>query len=249
MYKRREFYMMRKILLEGKELEYELVYKNVRNINIRIKPGGMVTVSASQRVPLSYIEDFFRMKSEEILRSVRKYEKIKPAESDNLTDGSTVYFMGRPLTLKVESAESNMVTMSGDTLIVYSAGSSTGAIIDAWYDTQCRRILKDIGHSVYERFRQYVPHEPVYSYKKMKTLWGSCNPVKCRMSINRELVKYDERLIEFVFCHEYTHFIHPDHSPDFYNFMSGIMPDHKLRRSELKKAASIIRDGEEPESA
>lgn len=233
--------MMRKIILEGKELVYELVHKNVKNINVRIKPGGFITVSASSRVPVSYIEDFFRLKSSEILRAVAKYESVKPVSAAVITEGSTVYLMGDPLTVRVEEAESNMVVRDGSSLIVYTAGSSTDAIIDAWYDNQSRRILKEIGHMVYERFRDYVPEEPEYSYKKMKTLWGSCNPVKCRMSINRELVKYDERLIEFVFCHEYTHFIHPDHSPAFYSFMSGIMPDHRQRKAELKKAAEIIK--------
>lgn len=238
--------MRRKIVLEGEELAYELEYKNVRNINIRIKPGGLVFVSAGSRVPVEYIEDFFRKKSAEILRAVKKYSSIKPAAADDrLKDGSNVYYLGKPYRLRVESAASNMVTLCDDEIIVYSAGCSTDAVIDAWYDTQCRKVLRDIGHIVYEKFRDHVSREPEYSYKKMKTLWGSCNPVKFRMSINRDLIKYDRKLIEFVFCHEYTHFIHPDHSAGFYEFLSGILPEHKERKNELKAAARIIRDGKQ----
>lgn len=243
-HKRRKNYMRKTIILDGEELVYELEYKNVKNINVRIKPGGLVFVSAGKRVPQEYIEDFFRKKSAEILRAVKKYRAVKPAAADDrLKEGSSIYYLGKSFRLKIESAASNMVTLCRDEIIVYSAGCSVDAVIDAWYDAQCKKVLRDAGHSVYLKFTDFVAHEPEYSFKKMKTLWGSCNPVKYRMSINRDLIKYDRRLIEFVFCHEYTHFIHPNHSPDFYRFMTGIMPDHDERKKELKAAALIIRDG------
>lgn len=234
--------MMRKILLESREICYELQRKNVKNINIRIKPGGAVCVSAGPHVPVSAVEELFITKSAEILKAVKKFERIKPEAVQKLTDGSTVYLLGTPLTLKVAEAKSNMVTREGDTLIVYSAGSSTDAIISAWYDVQCRRILAEAGHRMYERFREYVPREPEYSYRTMTSRWGSCNPVKCRMSISRELVMYDISLIEFVFCHEYSHFIHPNHSKAFYDFMSTVMPDHRDRKKKLEEQARIIRN-------
>ncbi len=238
--------MMRKITLEGKEIGYELERKNVRNINVRIKPGGEVYVSAGNSVPETYIDDFMRQKSEEILKAVDKYSKMKPrTAAERLGSGSTVYLLGEPLTIRVEAAASNMVTREGSTLIVYSAGSSTDDIIDAWYDVQCRKILPGIGHMMYERFSSYVDREPEYRYRKMKSRWGSCNPVKLRMSINRDLVMYERSLIEFVYCHEYSHFIHPDHSPSFYRFMSSMMPDHEMRKFRLKKMAAEIGRSEE----
>lgn len=233
--------MMRKILLGGRELQYELERKKVKNINVRIKPGGLVYVSADRRVSVETIEEFFRTKSDEILKAVKKFETYRPVENERLETGSRVFLLGQPLTLRVESASSNMVTREGDTLIVYSAGSSTDAIVDAWYDIQCRRILPGIGHRIYQRFSGIVSREAEYSWKKMKSRWGSCSPSKYRMSINRDLVKYDESLIEFVFCHEYSHFIHPDHSPAFYSFMSEMMPDHRERKRELENRAAALR--------
>lgn len=232
--------MMRKILLDGREICYELEHRNVKNINIRIKPGGKVYVSADRRVPSEYIEKLFNDRKADILKAVKKYETVKPEAPETLRDGSTVWFLGRQLRIRTESAESNMVTREGDTLIVYSAGSSTDAIVNAWYDVQCRRLLPDMCHRMYQRFSDLVEREPVYSFKRMKSRWGSCSPAKYRMSLNTELVKYSEKLIEFVLCHEYSHFIHPDHSPAFYEFMSSMMPDHRERKAELKKTAEMV---------
>ena len=233
--------MMRKIMLSGREIEYELEFKNVKNINLRVRTGGVIHVSANKRVDPEYVDRLFKIREAEIMKML---ERFKSHEAEKVPvkveDGSVVYLLGKPLTVKLEKAASNMVTIDGDDLIVYSAGSSVTAIINAWYDHQCKRVLPAYGHLMYERFKNYVSHEPDYSFKKMKSRWGSCNPRKYRMSINRELIKYDERLIEFVFCHEYSHFIHQDHSPSFYNFMAGIMPDHRKRKEELKEAAKII---------
>ncbi len=238
---RRFIYMMRKILLSGREIEYELEFKNVKNINVRVKPGGAIHVSANKRVSPESVDELFRRREAEVLRMLDRFVTYEAERVPvKVEDGSVVYLLGKPLTVKVEKAASNMVTIDGDDLVVYSAGNSIAAIINAWYDHQCRRVLPEYGHLMYERFKNYVSHEPDYSFKKMKSRWGSCNPHKYRMSINRELIKYDERLIEFVFCHEYSHFIHQDHSPSFYNFMAGIMPDHRKRKEELKKAAKII---------
>ena len=48
---------VRKIKLNGRELAYELERKHVKNINVRIKPGG-VHVSAGKAVPVKYIDSF-----------------------------------------------------------------------------------------------------------------------------------------------------------------------------------------------
>ncbi|MEM1485869.1 M48 family metallopeptidase [Oscillospiraceae bacterium PP1C4] len=39
-------------------IEYELIYKKVKNLNLRIATGGAVHVSASKRVPLHEIDEF-----------------------------------------------------------------------------------------------------------------------------------------------------------------------------------------------
>ncbi|MBE6852429.1 MAG: M48 family metallopeptidase [Ruminococcus sp.] len=247
MYKRRKIFMEREITLGGQQISYELTYKAVKNINVRIKPGGKISVSAGRNVSVSYIDDFLREKSDCIIKALdrsRADEGMRD-KGNSYSDGGEIYYLGGKLTLRIEKAPSCMAVRDGNELIVCTSSSESSriqAVVEAWYDAQCRKILGSIGRRVYEKsFMSLVPREPVYSYKKMKTLWGSCNPVRCRMSINRELIKYSEELIEFVFYHEYTHFIHPDHSQAFYDFMSSVLPDHRKRQQKLKKDALLIR--------
>ncbi len=65
--------MEHKIVLKDRTLTYELVRKNVKNINLRIYPDGRVRVSASPWVKVSRIEKFLWEKQEFILKALDKY--------------------------------------------------------------------------------------------------------------------------------------------------------------------------------
>ncbi len=43
--------MIKKLMLGDKTLQYNLEYKNVKNINLRIHPDGTVNVSANKKCP------------------------------------------------------------------------------------------------------------------------------------------------------------------------------------------------------
>lgn len=67
--------MIKELDICGKKIQYEFKYKNVKNINLRIKPCGTVTVSANKRVKEKVIEEFLISKSDFILRALKRFEK------------------------------------------------------------------------------------------------------------------------------------------------------------------------------
>ena len=54
----------RTVFADGKFIEYELVRKSVKNINLRITSDTKVHVSANRRVSLERIENFIKSKSD-----------------------------------------------------------------------------------------------------------------------------------------------------------------------------------------
>ncbi len=66
--------MTKTINLNGKTIQYELIYKKVKNINLRIKPDGTVFVSASKRVAQNIIDDLMDSKADFILNALKKYQ-------------------------------------------------------------------------------------------------------------------------------------------------------------------------------
>ena len=60
--------MEKSVVFENKTITYELVYKKVKNINMRIKPGGKVFVSANRWVSGRAIDSFVLSKAKYILK-------------------------------------------------------------------------------------------------------------------------------------------------------------------------------------
>lgn len=66
--------MIREVEINGQTIKYDLQIKRVKNINLRIKPDGMVCVSANRRVPQRVIDDFIKSKADFILNALEKYK-------------------------------------------------------------------------------------------------------------------------------------------------------------------------------
>ena len=95
--------MIKHIKLLDREIEYDLIRKRVKNINLRIKPDKSITVSANPRVPESRIERFLLEKQEYILKALTHYEEIEKLlpKPKQYVDGETFKVFGRDLRLKV----------------------------------------------------------------------------------------------------------------------------------------------------
>ena len=67
--------MIKTIILNGHKIEYNLEYKNVKNINLRIKSDGSVHVSANRRTKIDTIEAFMQLKAHLILKALSNCQK------------------------------------------------------------------------------------------------------------------------------------------------------------------------------
>ena len=72
---------VRHVVCQRGVLEYRLIRKDVKNINLRIKSDGQILVSAGQDVPVKYVDDFVCRKQEYICRNrdKRMAQEDKPA--------------------------------------------------------------------------------------------------------------------------------------------------------------------------
>ena len=59
-------------------IEFELVRKNVKNINLRIKPDMSIFVSANKRVPTKVIKSFVKDKSPWIVKKLEYFNAVQP---------------------------------------------------------------------------------------------------------------------------------------------------------------------------
>lgn len=70
--------------------------------------------------------------------------------------------------------------------------------------------------------------------REMVSRWGSCSPKKGFVTFNTALVAMPVSCIEYVVMHEFTHFLFPNHSKNFYQQLRIFMPDWEERKKRLE---------------
>lgn len=222
-------------------LEYTLARKPVKNINLRIKPDGTILVSASKRVPVAYIENFIKEKQEYIYRVFKKIEerqKHEPELPERYEDGESIRILGENLRLKVIEGKPESVTSDGEWIILTVKDKDDKKhkeiLVNRWLKKQQEDVFNRICMKTYRLFEKYGVKYPVIKIRKMKARWGSCQPQRGIITLNSKLIEAPEKCIEYVVLHEFAHFIHPNHSKNFYEFIENLMPDWRERKKELE---------------
>lgn len=100
-------------------------------------------------------------------------------------------------------------------------------------------IFSQVCQEIFPLFRDYNVPWPKVKIRTMTSCWGVCHPGKESITLNRRLLETPRSCIEYVVLHEFAHFVYPNHSRNFYDLQSALMPDWKARREKLKKYAGL----------
>ena len=137
------------IVLENIPVPYELQYKNVKRINLRVHRDGRVCVSAGHFVPQRQIDTFLTQNSGFILQTLERFRKMREA-GDGMAagknriyeDGDTLYLKGIPYRLRVVEGKKEEVAPVGRVLLltqkdVHNAGRRK-RMLDAFLNIRYR---------------------------------------------------------------------------------------------------------------
>jgi len=237
--------MNRTIILKGREIKYELVRKKVKNVNLRIRSDGSVFVSANDLVSMETIEKFLLDKASQITRALDKYSEIAKYTVKNFdyVTGESFRFLGRELRFVVVQG-SNFVHTDGVYLSLHVNDASDFALkrklVNEWLDEQCKAVLTEIADDVYQTFKKYGISKPSLVLKDMTSRWGSCQPKRATITLNKRLIEVPRSAMQYVVVHEFIHFLHPNHSKGFYEALATIMPDWKEQKKLLEITAFYV---------
>ena len=68
----------------------------------------------------------------------------------------------------------------------------------------------------------------------MKTRWGVCSK-KGYITLNANLIKYDIKALDYVIIHELSHYVHFNHSKEFWKLVEKNYPNYKECKKILKE--------------
>lgn len=228
-----------KVIYEGKTIHFDLIRKNVKNVNLKIRPDSTVIISANKRVPYEYIEQLVLKKAPWILKKTIHFDQERCLKNKrDYLSGETFHYLGQPYRLEVlpaNNGEAVYLDKNQIFILVKDAGdfSRKEQLFNHWLKESAKTIFHDSLDKMHAEVTRYGIKRPTITVRTMKTRWGSCSFKKEKITLNTELIKNPCECIDYVVLHELAHFLHQKHDAKFYNFLAKIMPDWKERKQIL----------------
>jgi hypothetical protein len=223
----------------NKAIEFELVRKNIKNINLNIKPNMSVVISANDKVPIDYILKFVREKAPWIVKKISYFKDTQREQTilKEYVSGESFKYLGKQYRLRVEESEEDSVKYYQGFIELRIKDKKDRIrkekLVDDWFKEKASFNFEESLKRVYPSVEKYDVKKPNIQIRRMKARWGSCIKDKHIIMLNHELIKAPKFCIDYVILHELVHFIHRNHDAEFYNFMTSLMPDWKQRKEIL----------------
>ncbi len=201
------------------DIEYEVIIekKNNKNTYIRIR-DNKIYITTNYFVSKSYIQSLLDKNYDVIKKMIEK-------NNQRLERSNKFYYLNKEYDIifvnycDIEINDNKIFVKSEDYL-------------NKWLKKNTEIIFKERLDYIYNLFEENIPY-PKLKIRKMKTRWGVCNKNNS-ITLNSELIKYGYEQIDYVIIHELSHFIHFDHSKDFWNLVNKYCKNYKEIRKSLK---------------
>ena len=207
-----------KYVIDEVEYNVNIIKKNNKNTYIRIR-NNEIYITTNYFVSKSYIKQLLDNNYSIIKKMIEK-------ENKKIEKNNNFYFLGKKY--DVIYVNYNDIEISADKIFVKSE-----EYLNKWLKKQIEIIFKERLDYIYNLYVEKIPY-PKLRIRKMKTRWGVCNRSNNTVTLNSELIKYGYEQIDYVIVHELSHFIHFDHSKNFWLQVSKYCKNYKEIRKSLK---------------
>ncbi len=223
-------------LLEELEIAYIIKRGKYKRITIGYYHQQVLTIKCPKTLDINKLTFFI----EKNIEWIKKHRPLKEYTEVFYTNNSWYLFLGKKYQIKLFSSKHPSVNIIGDKLVVYSQSDVlVKELIEKWRYEQAEFIFQEVLNKCFSEMSKYLEKYPHLEIKKYKSRWGCCYPNKNKIIINISVVNLPIELIEYVIFHELSHFIHMNHSSDFYSFLIKFVPNEKKLRKEIRKYNSF----------
>lgn len=202
---------------------YEVVItkKNNKNTYIRVKNDLKIYVTTNYLTSKYYVKKLLSENENSIKRMLTIQQKKNEKQGK-------FYYLGKEYDIIIMPTIDNL-TFIDDKIMVKSNDQ-----LKRWYKKQMNKIFKEHLDYNYHLFEEKIPY-PILKIRTMKTRWGVCNKRDNSVTLNANLLRETVDKLDYVIIHELSHFVHFDHSKEFWNLVGKYCPQYKKIRQEMKE--------------
>ncbi len=206
------------VVIDNNVYDVEIIKKNNRNTYIRVR-NGKIIVTTNYFVSRREIENLINNNVDSIRKMINTYNK-KQDKIDNF------YYFGKCYDVIYGF---NDIEFNDNKIFVKDKNT-----LDKYIKKEIVRIYQDRLNYWYNVFEENIP-VPNLKIRKMTSRWGVCNIKNHNVTLNYDLSKYNINCLDYVIVHELSHFIHHNHSHDFWLLVEKYYPMYKKCKKMLKE--------------
>ena len=206
------------IQINDKVYNIEIIKKNNRNTYIRVK-NGKIIVTTNYLTTKKSIIDLINNNLKSIIKMINNDQKQQEKKEN-------FYYFGQKYDVIYGF---NNIEFNIDK--IYAPNKQK---LEKFLNNDIKKIYQSRLNYWYNTFQERIP-TPNLKIRKMTTRWGVCNIKNHNVTLNYNLSKYDIKCLDYVIVHELSHFIHHNHSKDFWNLVAKYYPNYKECKKMLKE--------------
>ncbi|MEG0408242.1 MAG: YgjP-like metallopeptidase domain-containing protein [Bacilli bacterium] len=208
-------------LIKNEKYTVEIIKKRNKNTYIRVKEDLTIQVTTNYFATKKEIKGLLDKNIGFLENTIekRKKEKIKK---------EGFYIFGVKYEIVVMKEFKNIKVVGN---VIYTPDPLK---LEKWLKKETKRIFQERVKENYKKFEENIPF-PEVKMRNMKTRWGVCNRKLTYITLNSNLIKETIDKLDYVIIHELSHFVHFNHSKEFWEVVAKYCPKYKTIRKELRE--------------
>ncbi|ADB15818.1 protein of unknown function DUF45 [Pirellula staleyi DSM 6068] len=225
-------------VLQLGDLAIELIQKDIKNVHLSVHPPhGRVRIAVPKNMTRERVRVFAISKLAWIRQQQKKLREQARESRREYSERESHYVWGKRYLLTIlEKNEPPKIELLHRKLRMtvrpVTDEVQRAALLEGWY----RELIRQRAPDFIERWQKQlgVEHSKFF-VRRMKTRWGSCNPVRRTIRLNTDLAKKPIECLEYVIVHELMHLLEPTHNARFVRLMNHHFPSWQQCRNLLNR--------------
>lgn len=199
----------------------EIVRKKIKNTYIRIKKGNIIFITTNYFTTEKQIQKLLKKNTETLKKMMLKCQKEEEKKE-------SFYILGVKYDIIIVSSINHIDFFENKIL------TPSKRKLELWYQKETKKIFEERLFYWRDQFLEKIPN-PKLKIRNMKTRWGVCNRRDNSVTLNSRLMEYDITKLDYVIIHELSHFVHFNHSKEFWTLVFKYCPNYKQIRKALRE--------------
>lgn len=232
-----------------KNLAFSVEFRERKTLEICVEPPEKIHVVAPTGTSEDEIIKYVKRKADWIVQKLFLFKGMAYRSLHReVVNGEAFMYLGRNYALQLIDGEAQQVDgaqqgvgkkalsevkLFQGKLHVATATRDEQKIkqaLEAWYR---KKTLEKVNERVryYQHYFKLMPK--AVKVKEQQKRWGSCTS-NLELLFNWRCVMAPSHVLDYIVVHEMCHMVHMNHSREFWDLLSAIMPDYERRKDWLK---------------